>query len=211
MNVFCIYMHKNKINGKMYIGKTNDIARRFKAKGKMYKTSPYFYSAIEKYGWDNFDHIVLKDGLTAEEAVIEEKYYIKLYNSQDREKGYNILEGGNGLGDYYQNPTNRQKQSQRLKKIWKEHPETMHNIGDWIKEHPEQRIAHSQFMKKNYNESHLKQVNEKRKRRVKCVETGEIFESLMEACRAKNISCGNLSRVLSGKGKTAGGFHWEAV
>jgi hypothetical protein len=43
-----IYIHRNKINGKVYIGQTSedDINRRFKG-GSGYKSSPHFYYAIE--------------------------------------------------------------------------------------------------------------------------------------------------------------------
>ena len=40
--------------------------------GKHYKTCPYFYNAIEKYGWDNFEHIILQKNLSQEQANILE-------------------------------------------------------------------------------------------------------------------------------------------
>lgn len=45
-------------------------------------------------------------------------------------------------------------------------------------------------------------------RRVRCIETGEIFSSAREASEAMGIDTGNLSRVLNGKRKTAGKLHW---
>ena len=74
MNNYTIYMHKNKINGKVYIGQTcqNPIKRWDNGRG--YETSSRFYNAILKYGWDNFDHIILYSNLSLEEAnIIEEK------------------------------------------------------------------------------------------------------------------------------------------
>ena len=51
----CIYMHKNKINGKVYIGQTiqDDPNKRWK-NGHNYKTCTFFAHAIKKYGWNNF-------------------------------------------------------------------------------------------------------------------------------------------------------------
>ena len=66
-------------------------------------------------------------------------------------------------------------------------------------------------MKNNYNTSFLKQINEKRKIQVLCIETGKVFDSLVEASKFYNISVGNISSVLSGKRKTAGGYHWKRV
>ena len=64
MNNYTIYMHKNKINGKVYIGITSQIpTQRWGVNGKNYRSSPHFYSAIQKYGWDNFEHNILLESL----------------------------------------------------------------------------------------------------------------------------------------------------
>lgn len=90
----CVYAHKNKINGKVYIGKSDiDPAVRW-GKGKGYKSCRKFYCAIKKYGWDGFTHEILLDGLTKEQASEFEKMYIAAYNSV--RDGYNIAPGGNG-------------------------------------------------------------------------------------------------------------------
>ena len=46
---------------------------------------------------------------------------------------------------------------------------------------------------------------------VECIETGEVFVSISEAARDKNINSGNISSCCNGthKCKTAGGFHWR--
>ena len=64
---YIIYMHKNKINGKMYIGQTcQTLEQRSQANGGHYKSCSLFYKAIQKYGWNNFEHIILKENLTLE-------------------------------------------------------------------------------------------------------------------------------------------------
>ena len=55
---------------------------------------PYFWNAIEKYGWDNFSHEVVASGLTKEEACELEIRLVAENKTQDRNFGYNILEGG---------------------------------------------------------------------------------------------------------------------
>ena len=58
--MYTVYQHKNKINGKIYIGITSkDPEKRWGHNGYNYKSSSYFYSAIQKYGWDNFEHNIL--------------------------------------------------------------------------------------------------------------------------------------------------------
>lgn len=46
---------------------------------------------------------------------------------------------------------------------------------------------------------------------VECIETREVFVSISEAARQKNINPGVLSSCCNGthKSKTAGGFHWR--
>lgn len=97
MNNFTIYMHKNKINNKVYIGQTcQEVERRWK-NGSGYASQPYFYNAIQKYGWDKFDHIILEENLTQEQANEREKYYIELYKATNSDYGYNCLSGGSNL------------------------------------------------------------------------------------------------------------------
>ena len=49
-----IYLHRNKINNKVYIGQTiQPVENRWK-NGNGYKTCSYFYNAIQKYGWGKF-------------------------------------------------------------------------------------------------------------------------------------------------------------
>lgn len=95
MSKIYIYKHTNLINGKVYIGQTKceDLNRRWR-NGKGYQTSSYFYYAIQKYGWDNFSHEVLEIVDSYEEANKKEEYYIKLYDSLNHEKGYNLRPGG---------------------------------------------------------------------------------------------------------------------
>ena len=89
-----IYVHINKTNGKKYIGQTKQsLDQRFRS-GKGYKNSPKFYGAIEKYGWDGFEHVLLFDNLTLTEANQKEEELIKKYDTTDDANGYNIAYGG---------------------------------------------------------------------------------------------------------------------
>ena len=92
---YCVYVHTNKMNGKKYVGQTCQLPpeRRWK-NGDGYRGCLHFYSAIKKYGWDNFEHEILHDNLTKEEADKLENELIKKYNTTNNECGYNIKEGG---------------------------------------------------------------------------------------------------------------------
>ena len=94
---YTIYMHKNKTNGKVYIGQTSQIPERRWQNGYGYIENKYFYRAIQKYGWkDGFEHIILFENLSLDEANEKEIELIKLYNSTKKENGYNFSPGGSG-------------------------------------------------------------------------------------------------------------------
>lgn len=98
--MWTVYKHTCKINGKIYIGITkNSVKQRWGKDGHGYKPSKgeytCFYRAIQKYGWDNFEHEILFEGLTYEQALEKEKDLIKFYNCK-APFGYNLTEGGDG-------------------------------------------------------------------------------------------------------------------
>ena len=55
----------------------------------------------------------------------------------------------------------------------------------------------------------IKRSSEKRSKQVLCVELNQIFPSLTDAARQLRLSVGNISNVLAGRYKTAGGYHFE--
>ena len=91
---YTVYCHENKKNGKLYFGITKTSVRRRWSKGKGYKDQHLFGRAIEKYGWDGFEHIILFTGLSEDEAKQMERDLIREFHTQDRDKGYNITDGG---------------------------------------------------------------------------------------------------------------------
>ena len=92
-----IYIIRNKINDKVYIGQTKlSINERFKShiynsKGKNLLKRP-LYSAFKKYGIDNF-YIELIECCDSKIADEREIYWIKHFNSY-KENGYNATMGG---------------------------------------------------------------------------------------------------------------------
>ena len=59
-----------------------------------YTENPHFFRAIVKYGWDNFEHEILFEGLSEDEAYEKEKELIRKHKSNLYEFGYNRSSGG---------------------------------------------------------------------------------------------------------------------
>lgn len=96
---WCVYIHTNLINNKKYIGITcREPQVRWGNNGCGYrKVQKAFYNAIQKYGWNNFDHEVIAEKLSLEEANEMEKELILKYHTcvYDKEcNGYNMTFGG---------------------------------------------------------------------------------------------------------------------
>lgn len=88
-----VYKHTSP-KGKVYIGITSKSPADRWASGFGYEHQVYFFRAIVKYGWINFTHEILYEGLTKEEAEAKEVELIAQYKSADLNFGYNIDLGG---------------------------------------------------------------------------------------------------------------------
>ena len=98
-NNYTVYMHTSP-SEKRYIGITRRKPEKRWNNGNGYKRNIYFYSAIEKYGWNNIKHEILFEDLTKEEAEQREIELIACYKSNQREFGCNIQNGGNCIGSH---------------------------------------------------------------------------------------------------------------
>ena len=91
-NVRGIYKVTNKINGKVYIGQSVDIGRRW-CEHMNAKDDIYFHKAIQKYGVENFEWEVIEQ-CKKKDLDEREIYWIEYYDSFN--KGYNCTKGGDG-------------------------------------------------------------------------------------------------------------------
>lgn len=95
MNGF-IYIIKNTINNKVYIGQTRtSVNQRWSEHLRHAKYRDQVINrAMRKYGIDKFYIETLE---ICDIKVLDERemYYIDLYNSTDKSKGYNVSLGGN--------------------------------------------------------------------------------------------------------------------
>ena len=86
-----VYRITNLVNGKVYIGQTNNLDRRWKEHLYDKRNNHPIHSALIKYGKENFRMDTLYYGVDYNE---EEKKWISFYDSQNPQNGYNIVAGG---------------------------------------------------------------------------------------------------------------------
>lgn len=87
----------NYPNNKIYIGLSRDIKRRMYEHNNAKKAISPCDLAIKKYG--KIEEIEILEFINNEKLLDErEKYWIKFYNSNKKEIGYNLNEGGSSFG-----------------------------------------------------------------------------------------------------------------
>ena len=116
-----IYKIENKINGKVYIGQSVNIGKRFiehryrahdSTDEKTYGL--YLYVAIRKYGVENFSFEIIEE--CDKELLNErEKYWISHFRSNQKEYGYNLSDGGDSK--YTRNMNSETNMSIRKKHV----------------------------------------------------------------------------------------------
>lgn len=107
--MYVIYKVENLINGKIYIGQTNNMLRRKKEHLGLFKSDDcIFHRALKKNGFDNFKWEIIHEQKHKDGMAELEKKFIKEYNSYYRNvntKGYNMTTGGDGGCGWNMRPT----------------------------------------------------------------------------------------------------------
>lgn len=226
---YCVYMHISP-SGKRYIGITGVKPEKRWGNGKRYNGNPYLSRAIQKYGWDNFQHIILYKNLTKEEAEQLEIDLIAYYKSNQRDFGYNIENGGNTTGKM--SDETRQKISeankgkvvsddtrQKLSNIRKECWEDDDYRQNQIEKHKWQTGENHPWFGRNHTEETKKKIGAANtKFAVFCIELNMIFVSSEEAKRQTGVDASDIRKSCKGLKKSAGKhpitgekLHWEFI
>lgn len=119
--MFTVYLITNKLNGKVYVGQTNQpLSRRWTLhKSRMRQNKGYtahLYNAMRKYGLDAFEIKTIAMCETQEWTNYLETLYILIYDSTKPKIGYNMTTGGE-----HPTPTPEFREQQRQKSTGRKH------------------------------------------------------------------------------------------
>lgn len=158
------------------------------------------YAAINKYGWDNFEHVILFEGLSEKEAKDKEKELISEWHTQDRQYGYNATAGGDGLVG------------------WKASEETralLSKIHTGMKESEETRRKKAKASKRNWTIT-KDAITKAKYKAVNAYDPNGVFvgwyESITDAANSLGLSKAQRSHISDCCNKTrntSGGYRWE--
>ena len=181
-----VYVHITP-NLKYYVGITSKNPVRRWAGGYNYRTQ-LFYRAIQKYGWDNIEHLIVASNLSEVEAKNFEKILIRNLKSNCSDYGYNCTIGGEGITGYKHSADFVEKCRKRLLGTNRPHKdETKIKIGIANKGKYEKKVSQfaldGSFISKYY--------------------------SIGEAGKQTATSPSNIGMVANGKRKSAGGYLWK--
>ena len=230
MNNYTVYRHIAP-NGKMYVGITKQKPTKRWSAGNGYANSEYFYHAIKKYGWDNFTHEILLEGLTKEQAELAERLFIGYWDLTNRDKGYNIEHGGNAIGTHSEETRRKMSEANRGEKHWlygrhaSEETKRKMSIARRGERHPNYGKHHSKETRQKISEAlkgrtisdeHMQKLIEANRRGVIQFDkrNGEMiatYLSISDACRTTGIDGSCISKCCRGTRKTAGGYKWQYV
>ena len=164
-----IYKFTNKINEKVYIGKSVDIEGRYKSHFKPSELNKdcIFNRALRKYGKDGFTFNIILE-CAKEELNYWEKYFIKIYDSTNPNKGYNMQHGGDGvpIGNIPWNKNKHNVYSENTKKL----------MGDDKKGRPSPRKGVKLTQETNdLISAHCKgkRISEEAKQKMSIIKTGK--------------------------------------
>lgn len=110
-----IYRVTNLINNKIYIGQTKySLKERKHGHYSKMKDNTYFHKALCKYNKNVFIWEIIDKADTIEELNKKEQYWIKYYDSFNKNKGYNLTMGGEGSIGYIPSEETRKKMRNRM-------------------------------------------------------------------------------------------------
>jgi group I intron endonuclease len=197
-----VYKATNTINGKVYIGITSGTLKdRISKHVSVSRTIPkyryYFQNAMNKYGPDAFLWEVVEECFSEKELDEKERFYIKQYQSNIPQKGYNLTSGGGRSHPLEIEHRERISAANKGRKFTQERCDKISKALTGLKKSAEANANNARA-----KERPVQQLD--KDGNVICE-----YPSLSAAARAHDTHNASISRVCTGKGKSCAGWGWR--
>jgi len=191
-----IYLWKNNIDGKKYIGShIGSLEDGYIGSGK------YFTRAVAKYGLCYFERIILEEVEDKNDVYQREQFFLDLYNAAEDPNFYNLSnQAGGGFQLINNDPILKKQNEDRLQQWFKEneHPKGMKG-----KKHPNYQPCYDARMK------YIQKIK-------KSIEQWDLygnfiqkFDSITEAAKSVSGTPSNIKYTADGKFKKAYNYVWK--
>jgi group I intron endonuclease len=192
--MYLVYKHTSP-SGKSYIGITNNYNRRCQEHQATASGCRAFKAAIKLYGWDNFIHEILAEGVALDVANKMEIDYI-IEHQTLVPNGYNLKEGGDcgKLSD-----ETKQKISELKKGLLKGRPITEETKQARMGRVPS--AAARKSMSAAAKRRHRSEVSKIAKNYIVTSPSGEVYNitNLALFCREHNLRSSSMCDVAKGR------------
>lgn len=228
---------RNFYNYIWFIKDTKEVFYIGKGKGRRYKSlrsrNKFF---LDMYRTHDCCSVIVKDNLTEKEAFENEKKLIKWYRENTNYRITNQTDGGDGISGYSMSDYAKRKISKASKEMWQNEEFRSRMIE--IRNNPNGAYKSDDFRQKiskivsgsnnpnfgnHWDDEKREKLSKLRKqnkkscgsnnpmaKRIICIETGEIFKTIIEAkAKYKVNSDTSFTVALNNKTRTAANLHWS--
>jgi len=226
-----IYVTKNLINGKKYIGKDSNNNPNYLGSGTLLK------KAIKEYGRENFKKEILEECKNQQDLIKQEEYWLKYYDAANNENFYNLTNkpfGNSGLSNTTKEKISKAKKGTKLSKEIKQKMSNSRKGHKMYTNEWKEKISEAKKGIK-LTEEHKKKISNKLKKikktdiwilaiknnRKNCILAKskpiiqldknnnqiKIYNSITEARNLTGIK--GIKDALVGSIKTSGGYIWK--
>ncbi len=230
----CVYCAYNKLTSKVYVGYTKTslyrrkVSHYYNAKHK--PDNNYFHNSLHLSNKNDIDWYILYQDSNLKNLTDKEVYFIKLFQSNDKNFGYNLTTGGDS-------PTFSRETRDKISKKAKARNLNGKNNPFYGKTHSKETrehlsrvrtgicnnrgYKHSLEMRKKIsdrrhelckNPKHIEIMqNAQKSKPIHCITNNAVYKSIAEAARQLNILKGGIKDQLHGRRKTYKGLQFEFI
>jgi group I intron endonuclease len=183
IGIIGIYRILNIITGKVYIGKSFDIKRRWRQHRNLNLNGYHLQRSIKKYGLENFDFSLIIEMAPMHDIQQQlnilnalERTWIRIYESNNPQKGYNETAGGDGIIGFRFN----ERSIQQIKESWAKRTFEQNKIFKEAHNTSKAKENHSKANKANWEKMSLEKKEKIRQASINKVFSEEGLKSLRQ-------------------------------